>query len=144
MQNLTGKVAVVTGGGGGIGAALAERFGQEGMKVVVADILPDPLHAVADQLNAKGIDALGVVTDVTDYASVCALRDAALERYGAVHVVCNNAGIGSGAKGRMWEHHLNDWRWSFDVNVYGVIHGINAFVPLLLEQDDEGHVVNTS
>jgi NAD(P)-dependent dehydrogenase (short-subunit alcohol dehydrogenase family) len=144
MQTLTGNVAVVTGGGGGIGAALAERFGHEGMKVVVADILPEPLEAVAESLRDKGFDAIGVVTDVTSFESVCALRDATLDRFGAVHVVCNNAGVGSGAKGRMWEHHLNDWRWSFDVNVYGVIHGINAFVPVMLAQGTEGHVVNTS
>jgi NAD(P)-dependent dehydrogenase (short-subunit alcohol dehydrogenase family) len=81
---------------------------------------------------------------VTSLESVQALRDATLDAYGAVHVVCNNAGIGSGSEGQIWEHHVNDWRWSFDVNVMGVVNGINAFVPTLLAQDVEGHVVNTT
>ena len=143
MDTLQNKVVVVTGGGGGIGIELGASFGRRGAKVVLADVVPDPLEAATAQLREQGIDAVGVVTDVTDFDSVCALRDRALETFGAVHVVCNNAGIGSGAKGAMWEHHLNDWRWSFDVNVFGVINGIKAFVPLLVEQD-EGHVVNTS
>ena len=143
MDSLQNKVVVVTGGGGGIGIELGASFGRRGAKVVLADVVPDPLEAATAQLREQGIDAVGVVTDVTDFDSVCALRDRALETFGAVHVVCNNAGIGSGAKGAMWEHHLNDWRWSFDVNVFGVINGIKAFVPLLVEQD-EGHVVNTS
>ena len=86
----------------------------------------------------------GVVTDVTSLESVEALRDATLDAYGAVHVVCNNAGIGSGSEGQIWEHHVNDWRWSLDVNVMGVVNGINAFVPTMLAQDVEGHVVNTT
>ena len=143
MDSLQNKVVVVTGGGGGIGIELGASFGRRGAKVVLADVVPDPLEAATAQLREQGIDAVGVVTDVTDFDSVCALRDRALETFGAVHVVCTNAGIGSGAKGAMWEHHLNDWRWSFDVNVFGVINGIKAFVPLLVEQD-EGHVVNTS
>ena len=87
---------------------------------------------------------LGVVTDVTELASLEALRDRTLQEYGAVHVLCNNAGVGSAAEGRFWQHHVNDWRWSLDVNVLGVINGINAFVPTMLEQDVEGHVVNTT
>jgi NAD(P)-dependent dehydrogenase (short-subunit alcohol dehydrogenase family) len=86
----------------------------------------------------------GVVTDVTSLESVEALRDATLEAYGAVHVLCNNAGIGSGSTGSLWEHHTNDWRWSLDVNVMGVVNGINAFVPTMLEQNVDGHVVNTT
>src|SRR5438094_9565103 len=99
--------------------------------------------AVAE-LTADNLDFIGVPTDVTSYDSVCSLRDAALSAYGAVHVVCNNAGIGAGAEGPIWEHELNDWRWALEVNLWGVIHGINAFVPVMLEQGDEGHVVNTS
>jgi NAD(P)-dependent dehydrogenase (short-subunit alcohol dehydrogenase family) len=144
LTELNGKVAVVTGGAGGIGIALGERFGREGMKVVLADVVEAPLEAAADKLRGQGFDVTGVVTDVTSFDSVCALRDAAVAAYGAVHLVCNNAGIGSGSTGALWEHHLNDWRWSFDVNVFGVIHGINAFTPLLLEQGGEGHIVNTS
>jgi len=85
-----------------------------------------------------------VVTDVTLLESVEALRDATLAAYGAVHVVCNNAGIGSGSEGQIWEHHVNDWRWSLDVNVMGVVNGINAFVPTMLARGEEGHVVNTT
>lgn len=144
MKSLSGKVAVVTGGGGGIGHAMGEAFGKEGMRVVLADVQPGPLDAAVADLRERGVDVTGVVTDVTKYESVCALRDAALEAYGAVHVLCNNAGIGAGAEGRLWMHELQDWRWAFAVNVYGIIHGINAFVPTMLEQGEEGHVVNTS
>ena len=93
---------------------------------------------------AEGLDVTGVQTDVTSQESVSALRDATLSKYGAVHVVCNNAGIGAGAEGRLWEHEANDWKWALAVNLWGVIHGINAFVPAMLEGGDEGHVVNTS
>jgi len=142
MGELEGKVGVVTGGAGGIGSAIGRRFGEEGMKVVLADVLPDPLDAVVAELHAGGVDATGFLTDVTDYASVERLASQAVDRYGAVHVVCNNAGTGAVSEGYMWEHDLADWRWGIDVNVLGVIHGIRAFVPLLLAQD-EGHVVNT-
>jgi NAD(P)-dependent dehydrogenase (short-subunit alcohol dehydrogenase family) len=144
VQDVNGKVAVVTGGGGGIGKALGARFGQAGMKVVLADVLPDPLDAATTALREAGIDVVGHLTDVTSYESVCALRDAALDAFGAVHVLCNNAGVGSGGLGHIWEHHLVDWRWSYDVMVFGVINGLNAFVPTMLAQDTEGHVVNTT
>jgi NAD(P)-dependent dehydrogenase (short-subunit alcohol dehydrogenase family) len=144
MKDVVGKVAVVTGGGQGIGRALAERFTAEGMKVVIADVVPDLVEATTRELREEGREVTGVVTDVTSLESVEALRDATLEAYGAVHVVCNNAGIGSGSEGQIWEHHVNDWRWSLDVNVMGVVNGINAFVPTLLAQDVEGHVVNTT
>ncbi|MEB4210880.1 SDR family NAD(P)-dependent oxidoreductase [Mycobacterium sp. 94-17] len=142
MTELRGRVAVVTGGAGGIGRAMGRRFGQEGMKVVLADVLAEPLDDAARALADEGIDVAGVVTDVTDYSSVESLAKEAVERFGAVHVVCNNAGTGGVSEGYMWEHDLADWRWGIDVNVLGVIHGIKAFVPILLEQDD-GHVVNT-
>jgi len=132
MKDVKGKVAVVTGGAQGIGRALAERFGAEGMKVVIADVIGDALERTAEELRGTGLDVTGVVTDVTSLASVEALRDATLDAYGGVHVLCNNAGVGSGAEGHLWEHHLNDWRWSIDVNVLGVVHGINAFVPTML------------
>src|SRR5437870_5411283 len=144
MQQLEGRVAVVTGGAGGIGRAMGERFAVEGMKVVLADVQPDALDKTVNELRERGHEVTGVVTDVRTYASVEALRDAALAAYGAVHLVCNNAGIGAGAEGALWEHELNDWRWALEVNLWGVIHGINAFVPVMLEQGDEGHVVNTS
>ncbi len=144
MKDVVGKVAVVTGGGQGIGRALAEKFGAEGMRVVVADVVAELVDRCVDELRGQGVEVTGMVTDVTSLESVEALRDATLEAYGAVHVVCNNAGIGSGSEGQIWEHHVHDWRWSLDVNVMGVVNGINAFVPTMLAQDVEGHVVNTT
>jgi NAD(P)-dependent dehydrogenase (short-subunit alcohol dehydrogenase family) len=144
MRDFAGKVAVVTGGGGGIGRALVERFTAEGMRAVVADVDAQLVETTTAELRADGHDVLGVVTDVTDPASVAALRDATLDAFGAVHVLCNNAGISSGADGQLWEHHGNDWRWSLDVNVMGVVNGINAFVPTMIAQNTEGAVVNTT
>lgn len=144
MKDVDGKVAVVTGGGGGIGKALGVRFGQAGMKVVLADNDAEVLDPTVAELRGMGLEVIGVVTDVRLPESVEALRDAALAEYGAVHVVCNNAGIGAGSQKLFWEQHINDWRWSYDVNVFGVVNGINAFVPVMLEQGSEGHVVNTS
>jgi NAD(P)-dependent dehydrogenase (short-subunit alcohol dehydrogenase family) len=144
VRELAGKVAVVTGGGGGIGKALGVRFAQEDMKVVLADNDGPLLDGTVDELRGQGFDVTGVVTDVRLLESVEALRDATVDAYGGVHVLCNNAGIGSGSQKPFWEQHVNDWRWSYDVNVFGVVNGINAFVPLMLEQDVEGHVVNTS
>src|SRR5438105_2652533 len=144
MERLEGRVAVVTGGASGIGRAMGERFGREGMKVVLADVEGPALDATVGDLKADGIDVTGVVTDVRRWESVEALRDRTLEAFGAVHVVCNNAGIGAGAEGKMWEHEVNDWKWALAVNVWGVIHGINAFVPAMLAGGDEGHIVNTS
>jgi NAD(P)-dependent dehydrogenase (short-subunit alcohol dehydrogenase family) len=144
VQDLGGKVAVVTGGGGGIGRALGERFLAEGMKVALADIDETLLKATVAELSERHGDAvIGVPTDVSILESVEALRDATVDAFGAAHLVCNNAGIPSGSDGALWEHHVNDWRWALDVNVLGVVHGINAFVPLLLAQG-AGHVVNTS
>jgi NAD(P)-dependent dehydrogenase (short-subunit alcohol dehydrogenase family) len=144
MKDFTGKVAVVTGGAGGIGRALGVRFATEGMRVVLADVSAEPLDRAVDELRSQGHDASGFVTDVTDLESVVQLRDHAYDRFGAVHVLCNNAGVGAGAEGKMWEHTLNDWGWGLSVNVWGIIHGIKAFVPAMLEGGDEGHVVNTS
>jgi NAD(P)-dependent dehydrogenase (short-subunit alcohol dehydrogenase family) len=144
IKDLTGRVAVVTGGAGGIGRAMGERFASEGMKVALADVDQGALDDAVGKLRADGRDAIGVACDVADYASVVQLRDAVLEEYGAVHLLCNNAGIGAGAEGAMWEHELNDWRWAINVNVYGIIHGINAFVPTMTATGEDGHVVNTS
>jgi NAD(P)-dependent dehydrogenase (short-subunit alcohol dehydrogenase family) len=144
VKDFVGKVAVVTGAGQGIGRALVERFTDEGMKAVVADVVPELVERTSAELRDEGRDVVGVVTDVTSLESVEALRDATLDAFGAVHLVCNNAGIGSGSEGQIWEHHVNDWRWSLDVNVMGVVNGINAFVPTLLASGEEGHVVNTT
>ena len=144
MKEFAGKVAVVTGAGQGIGRALVERFTDEGMKVVLADVVPALVEQTTGELRDEGRDVVGVVTDVTSLESVEALRDATLDAFGAVHLVCNNAGIGSGSEGQIWEHHVNDWRWSLDVNVMGVVNGINAFVPTLLASGEDCHVVNTT
>jgi NAD(P)-dependent dehydrogenase (short-subunit alcohol dehydrogenase family) len=137
-------VAVVTGGAGGIGRAMGERFARAGMRVVLADVEGGALDEAVRALRSQSLEVTGVVTDVAHYESVESLRDRTLERYGGVNLVCNNAGIGAGAEGALWEHELNDWRWAFGVNVYGVIHGINAFVPAMLASGEAGHVVNTS
>jgi NAD(P)-dependent dehydrogenase (short-subunit alcohol dehydrogenase family) len=144
MKELRGKVAVITGGAKGIGRAMAERFVGEGMKVAIADIDQASLDAAVAEMRDQGADVLGVRTDVSQLESVEALRDATVGHFGGVHVVCNNAGVASGAHGRLWEHEINDWRFAFSVHVYGVINGINAFVPYLLDQGEEAHIVNTS
>jgi NAD(P)-dependent dehydrogenase (short-subunit alcohol dehydrogenase family) len=141
MDELTGRVAVVTGGASGIGRALAERFLREGMQVVLADVEEGALAATADELSASG-EVLAVPTDVTDPVAVERLRDATVERFGVPFVVCNNAGVG-GLGEMTWEGPLAAWDWVLGVNVYGVLHGLRAFVPLLLEAD-AGHLVNTA
>ena len=144
MQDLGGKVAVVTGGGGGIGRALGERFLAEGMRVVLSDIDEPLLAATVEELAREhGDSVIGVPSDVSQLESVQHLRDATVAAFGTAHLICNNAGIPSGSDGALWEHHVNDWRWALDVNVLGIVHGINVFVPLLIAQG-EGHVVNTS
>jgi NAD(P)-dependent dehydrogenase (short-subunit alcohol dehydrogenase family) len=144
METFAGRVAVITGGGGGVGAALADRLGCEGMKIVLADVLPGPLDDAVARLRDAGHDVTGVPTDVTDLDSVQRLADTAYDTHGAVHLLCNNAGVGAGAQGHVWEHTANDWSWGLAVNLWGVIHGINAFVPRMLAGGDEGHVMNTS
>lgn len=142
MKDLSGKVAVITGGASGIGLAMAQAFGAEGMKLVIADIQPDALDRAVAELTAAGWEAVGVRTDVTDFASVEALREAALAVFGKVHVLVNNAGVS--ITGPIWKLSLDDWRWVHDVNVWGVIHGVKAFVPLLIEQGEPAHVINTA
>ena len=142
-MQLRGKVAVVTGGGGGIGKALCERFAREGMKIVAADLDKAALDAAVEDLRAQSLDVTGVPVDVTKRESVEALRDAAVDAYGAVHVVCNNAGVANTAFGNVWEHENVDWRWSLEVHLFGVINGCATFVPWLLEHGDESWIVNT-
>ena len=141
METITGKVAVVTGAGSGIGRALARRVAAEGGHVVLADVERAPLDAVARELTDAGAEVLAVPTDVSDGEAVDALRDAALERFGAVHLVCNNAGVSTG--GLLWEQTVADWEWVLGVNLWGVIHGVRAFTPTLVAQG-EGHIVNTA
>ena len=144
MKELRGKTAVITGGAGGIGAAMADRFAAEGMSVVISDLAEDRVDATVARLTELGAQAVGVVTNVGDLTSVEGLRDRAYEAFGGVHVLCNNAGVGAGAEGKMWEHTLNDWGWGLNVNLWGMIHGVKAFVPAMLEGGEAGHIVNTS
>jgi NAD(P)-dependent dehydrogenase (short-subunit alcohol dehydrogenase family) len=141
MKDLQGKVAVITGGASGIGRAVAEKAAGAGMQVVLADVEEGPLKRAVEDLTGAGAEVVGVVTDVSDRASVEALRDRSLDRFGAVHLVHNNAGIGLG--GPIWEVTEEDWRWILGVNLWGVVHGVATFTPLLLEQG-EGHIVNTA
>jgi NAD(P)-dependent dehydrogenase (short-subunit alcohol dehydrogenase family) len=141
MKELKGKVAVVTGGASGIGLAMAERFAREGMKVVLADIEEAPLAKAKESIAKSGAEVIAVRTDVSKVEQVDALRAKAIEAFGAVHVLCNNAGVGAG--GFMWEGSTADWEWTLGVNMWGVIHGVRAFVPKMIEQG-EGHVVNTA
>ncbi|MET9360704.1 SDR family NAD(P)-dependent oxidoreductase [Streptomyces sp. NPDC006632] len=144
MELGQGQVAVVTGAASGIGLAMARRFAAEGLKVVLADVEEGALEKAAGQLREDGAQVLARTVDVSERDSVLALADAAYETFGAVHVLCNNAGVGSGAEGRMWEHEVNDWKWAFAVNVWGVFHGIQAFVPRMIAGGEPGRIVNTS
>jgi|SRR5450755_271145 NAD(P)-dependent dehydrogenase (short-subunit alcohol dehydrogenase family) len=141
MRKLAGKVAVVTGAASGIGLALSRRLGADGMRVMMADLDEAALTAAARSLAAEGIEAAATVTDVSDPDAVDALARATLGRFGAVHVVCNNAGVTRG--GRSWEVPLPTWNWVMGVNLFGIVHGIRSFVPHLIAQG-EGHVVNTA
>jgi NAD(P)-dependent dehydrogenase (short-subunit alcohol dehydrogenase family) len=137
-----GRVAVVTGAASGIGLGLAHRFAAEGLHVVMADVEEPALAKAAAGVAESGASVLPVTTDVADLPAVEALRDAALSRFGAVHVVCNNAGVG-GSHGPLWECPPGEWDWVFGVNLTGVMNGVRAFMPVLLGQD-AGHLVNTS
>jgi NAD(P)-dependent dehydrogenase (short-subunit alcohol dehydrogenase family) len=143
MQDLNGKVAVVTGGASGIGLALVRAFLGRGMAVVVADVEEPALEAAVAELASAGGEVSGVATDVSELESVEALAEAVYERHGACHVLCNNAGVGA-PSAKIWETTPNDWRWVFGVNVSGVVNGILAFVPRMLAGGQPGHVVNTS
>jgi NAD(P)-dependent dehydrogenase (short-subunit alcohol dehydrogenase family) len=143
MKDMKGKVAVVTGAASGIGLGLAERFAVEGMKVVLADVEAGPLAAAERQVKATGAPTLAVRTDVGRAKDVEALAQKTLEAFGAVHVVCNNAGI-TGDAAPIWEQTPQAWKWILGVNLWGVLHGIRTFVPIMLRQGTEGHVVNTA
>jgi NAD(P)-dependent dehydrogenase (short-subunit alcohol dehydrogenase family) len=144
VEELTGRTAVVTGAASGIGRAMVQRFAAEGMRVVLADIEPDALAQATHALVAGGAEAIGVPTDVTDISSVQALSNAARDRFGNIHVLCNNAGVGPPAEPQLWLNTPNDWRWTFEVNVFGVVNGLNVFMPHMVEHGEAGHVINTS
>ena len=131
MEDLAGKVAVVTGGAAGIGRGIVEALLDEGARVVVADIEAPVLEATVAELSAVG-DVRGVVTDVSDPTSVEALADLVFDQYGMCHVLWNNAGVTSGGGGNPWDQEPNDWRWCFGVNVFGTSNGVLAFVPRMI------------
>ncbi len=144
MEIRAGQTAVVTGGASGIGAALAGRFAARDLNVVVADVEEGAMADAVAELDALGSgQVIGAVVDVTDAESVQRLADETVEAFGAVHVICNNAGVGGSPDTPMGEVHVPSWRWVVEVNLMGVVHGHAAFLPLLREQD-EGHIVNTA
>src|SRR5262245_55918335 len=142
MKDFKDKVAVITGAASGIGRALADRCVQEGMKAVLADVEAEPLATAEASLKASGATVLAVQTDVSQARDVEALAQKTMEAFGAVHVLCNNAGVGTEAA--VWESTLAEWEWVVGVDLWGVIHGVRVFVPLMLAQDTECHVVNTA
>jgi NAD(P)-dependent dehydrogenase (short-subunit alcohol dehydrogenase family) len=142
MKDFKDKTAVITGGASGIGRAMAELFLSKGMNVVLGDIEQSALDKTVADLKGQGGTCIGVVTDVSKAKDVQKLADAAVAEYQGVHVACNNAGVFAG--GLLWEESLADFQWQLDVNVWGVIHGIRTFVPIMAAQDSECHIVNTA
>jgi len=142
VKNFRDRVAVVTGAASGIGLALAERFVAEGMKVVMADIEAGALATASDRLRRQGASVLATRVDVSRPEDVERLADETYDAFGATHVVCNNAGVA--VIGAVHEHTLADWQWVINVNLWGVIHGVHAFLPRMLAGGDEGHFVNTA
>ncbi len=142
MDDFKDRVAVVTGAASGIGLALCKRFAAAGCKVVLADIEPDALNTAEQEIVALGADTLAVVCDVGKADSVSALASAVKERFGNVHILCNNAGVFVG--GQIWEASHDDFEWLIDVNQYGVIHGVQSFLAEMINHGEEYHVVNTA
>ena len=147
MVDYTGKTAVVTGAASGIGFALAEKFVEQRMQVVLADIQEDALNQAVDKLRERQGKVVGVVTDTMLQASVENLAERATEEFGNVHVLCNNAGVAStsaGAGTPIWEIPRTDWDWVMGVNFYGVLYGLQTFVPRMLAHGEAGHIINTA
>lgn len=142
MQDLNGKVAAITGGASGIGRALADVFSRHGMRIALADVEPEPLAQAVAELESAGVEAMGFECDVADAAQVDAFAAAIYARFDTAHIICNNAGVGGGM-GRAWEVSPEGWDWTISVNLMGVVNGLRAFVPRLVEQND-GHVINTA
>jgi len=144
--NLADKTAVITGAASGIGLAAVERFLKAGMKVVMADIDADSIDKQVSRLKSEGHPVEGKVTDVTSESSVRELAEFAQSKFGNIHIFFNNAGIGGGAADdkSLWETSISDWKWVLDINVWGIIHGIRVFTPLMLAHQQEGHIINTA
>ena len=143
MEDLQGRVAVVTGGAGGIGLGIVRALLDEGVRVVIADVEAAVLEQAVSELSERG-EVSGVVTDVSNFESVDALAQQVFDRYGACNLLFNNAGVTSGGGGNVWLNESNDWRWCFGVNVFGSAHGVSAFVPRMIQSGEPGHIVNTS
>src|ERR1700739_2250130 len=142
METLESKVAVITGAASGIGLGMARAFGHEGMRVVLSDVSNERLNEAVTDLRSEGIDCIGQIADVRSLKAVEALAGSALDSYGQVHVVCNNAGVG--VFGRQWELSDQDWALAIDVCLWGVINGVRVFVPRMLASGVQCHVVNTA
>ncbi len=142
MKDLKDKVAVITGGASGLGLAMARRFAREGMKLVLADIDEEALRRVETDFLKARVPVLAIRTDVSRAADVERLAEKALASFGGVHLLCNNAGVAP--HGTLWEHTTADWEWVLGVNLWGVVHGVRVFVPIMLRQDTPCHVVNTA
>ena len=142
MREFKGKVAVITGAASGIGRGLAERFIQEGMRVVLADIEESALERTREELGAKGAAVVALRTDVAKRSDIEALAQKTLDAFGAAHVLVNNAGVGAGSS--PWESTWNDWEWVIGVNLWGVINGVKVFTPIMLAENTECHIVNTA
>lgn len=143
MDTFEGKTAVITGGASGLGLAMAHRFADAGMNIVIGDIESEPLAMAESALSAKGVKVLPRRTDVAQPEELEALAESAYSRFGAVHILCNNAGVG-GSPGPMWELSLDDWKWVVDVDLWSVVHGVRSFVPRMIASGEEAHVVNTA
>lgn len=144
VDDFAGKVAVVTGGASGIGKALVEALAKQGSRVVIADVEAGALEVAAKEISSStGVEVHTVVTDVSDLESVEHLAEEVFEKFGEVNILVNNAGVGA-PSAKVWETTPNDWRWVFNVNVYGVVYGILAFVPRMIESGKPGYVINTS
>jgi NAD(P)-dependent dehydrogenase (short-subunit alcohol dehydrogenase family) len=142
LDQFDGKVAVITGAGSGFGREFALKGAALGMKLVLADVDVKGLAETVEMARGLGAEALGVPTDVSDAAQVDALARTTIDTCGAVHLLFNNAGVGTG--GFVWESSANDWAWVFGVNVMGVANGVRAFTPLMLAQQEPAHIVNTA
>ena len=142
MQEFKDRTAVITGGASGIGRAMGELFAAQGMNIVLADIEQAPLEAAVSNLKSSGYNCVGTVTDVSRAEDVESLADYAVEQFGDIHIACNNAGVFTG--GLLWQESLADYRWLMDVNLWGVVHGIRSFVPRMIAQGCDCHVVNTA